>query len=216
MTTETKPKDMKEALKSVMEHLLDLADTERKKSKPYKDMFKASEHGLKGLLDDANDKMEGIILDVMAVIKERTGQEVDRELFYFLQCLPFFRDRIEQHISANDGFSCSVDKARELAKDYALKELAESARKKNDMSKNETQIDISEEHVGEVNVEPDGWCAWHPERGWFNDNICGVDVPDLYGSKADAMEVLGCTEVWTVRPVWLSTTPVKKEANELD
>lgn len=54
--------------------------------------------------------------------------------------------------------------------------------------------------------EPDGWCAWHPEHGWKQDNIAGVKFPDIYGSKADAIEALSWgseDERWRIVPVRL-------------
>lgn len=113
----------KETLKKVMLSLFEHATEERKKSEPYAEMFKASEHGLRGLLDKANDKMTSIVLDVVQVIEDRTGKSVDNDLYYLLLGLPLFRSSLEKEIYKEEGMCCSVDKAREIAKNFALANL---------------------------------------------------------------------------------------------
>lgn len=116
--------NIKEAIKNVCLSLLEQAEVMRRKSDSYAKMFKSSEYGLRGILDDVNDKMERIILDACQVIKEKTGKEVTNDIYTMLQCLPLCRDFVEHHISETEGFTCCVDKARELFKDWTLKELA--------------------------------------------------------------------------------------------
>lgn len=115
--------NIKDAIKNICLSLLEQAETMRKKSDSYAKMFEASEYGLRGLLDNINDKMERIILDACQVIKEKTGKEVTNDIYTMLQCLPLCRDFVERHISETEGFSCSVDKVRELFKNWTLKEL---------------------------------------------------------------------------------------------
>lgn len=104
----------------VITDLLAKASEERKKTEPYKDMFEASQHGLRGLLDDANSKMERIILDVAEVIEERTGANISKEMWVLLRCLPLIQDQLQSHISKTEGFSCCADKMREIICKYAL------------------------------------------------------------------------------------------------
>lgn len=116
--------DFKNALKSVCDSLLSLADEERRKSEPYAKMFEASEHGIRGLLDEANNEMTRIILNVCSVLEERTGKPVSNEVFAMLQCLPLCRDAVEEHIRNVDGYCCCVDKARELFSGFTYRELS--------------------------------------------------------------------------------------------
>lgn len=59
--TDITPELSIEDLENVITRLFKMADDNRKNSESYQDMFKASEHGIRGLLDEANDKMGKIV-----------------------------------------------------------------------------------------------------------------------------------------------------------
>lgn len=109
-----------EALPKVINGLLDRFHEENQKTERYKNMFEASENGIRGLLDHANDEMERIVLDTMQVLEERFNLEVTHDLYTLIKALPFVRDDLEGLISKREGWVCSVDKARELVGLYAL------------------------------------------------------------------------------------------------
>jgi hypothetical protein len=111
------------AIKRVIESLFEHADIERKKSESYKNMFHASEFGLRGAIEEAKDKMIDVVLDLCSVIEQRTGKTVDNDLYYMIMGLPLFAEILERHISDTEGFVCCVDKAREIAKNYALSRI---------------------------------------------------------------------------------------------
>lgn len=130
MQTMEIPKDeekFKEVLGNVFDSIVKAADEHRKETDSYKNLFGASEHGIRGLLSDAHDKMMSIVLDVVQVIEDRTGSTVNNDFFYLLCALPLARQVMSMNISNNDGLTCSVDKARELAKDMALDALVAKA-----------------------------------------------------------------------------------------
>lgn len=83
---------------------------ERKKSEPYKEMFKAgSTHT--GLLRDLESKMTGHILDACEVYKERHGVAINRDQYHILMALPLMVKLAEKDAEQNEGTACCVDKA---------------------------------------------------------------------------------------------------------
>lgn len=113
----------KETMVRVIDRLCKLADEKRKETDGYADMFEASEHGIRGLLSELNDKIMGLVLSACTVIEERTGNSVDNELFAFLRGISLYWGELEKEICDKEGLCCSVDKVRELAKEYALSRL---------------------------------------------------------------------------------------------
>lgn len=114
---------IKAAIKETLRGLSDLATTERKQSQPYKDMFKASEFGLRGAIDQASNDMMRIVLNLCQVIEDRTGVKVDNDLFLMLSGLPLFTQLLRKHITDAEGCSCCADKMREIAFKFALNKL---------------------------------------------------------------------------------------------
>jgi len=83
---------------------------ERKKSEPYKEMFKAgSTHT--GLLRDLEHKMMGHILDACDVFKERHGITINQNQYHILLALPLLLKIAEIDAQKNEGIACCVDKA---------------------------------------------------------------------------------------------------------
>jgi len=83
---------------------------ERKKSEPYKEMFKAGS-SLTGLLRDLEHKMTMHILDAGIVYEERHGKKFNRDQRNILMALPLLAKIAEQDANRNEGLGCCVDKA---------------------------------------------------------------------------------------------------------
>ncbi len=115
--------EIKESIGNVLQALVARATEERRKSEPYKEMFEASEHGLRGAIDKASNEMMRVVLNLCEVIKERTGKEVNNDLFFMLSGLPLFSQLIRKHIVDTEGNCCCADKMREIAKGFALNNL---------------------------------------------------------------------------------------------
>jgi len=90
--------------------LADSFTKERKKTEPYKEMFKAGS-SLTGLLRDLEHKMTRHILDACTVYEERHGKKFNRNQYNILKALPLLITIAEQNACRNEGICCSVDKA---------------------------------------------------------------------------------------------------------
>jgi hypothetical protein len=118
-----KPNVTTEILKAVMTSLCQLAEEERRKTEPYKDMFEASEYGIRGVLNKLNDDVERLVLTAYQVIEDRTGKKLDDDFYLFLKGINLFWGDMKNEICDREGMCCSVDKVRELVKNYALNSL---------------------------------------------------------------------------------------------
>lgn len=105
---------MKEEIKQVIDGILQIAEKERKESKPYKDMFKRT--GGKPFcvqLRDVESSMMDVVLNYSQILNEN-GYKVSNEMFQFLYSLPLLVHVLEKDIVAKEGRACSVDKVYEL------------------------------------------------------------------------------------------------------
>lgn len=97
-------------LGNILEALSSAFMEERKKEKPYKELFKAgSTHT--GLLRDLECKMTAHVLDACEVFKERHGLELNKNQYHVLLALPLLAKIAENDARKNEGLSCCVDKA---------------------------------------------------------------------------------------------------------
>ena len=100
-----------EVLKTVLKGLAKFADDERKKSKPYKDMFSNHGDSIEGLLRKAEHEMMGVALNAMAVLREKYKiNKISPEIWMLLTGLPLFADSLEKEIKGKEGIGCCVDK----------------------------------------------------------------------------------------------------------
>jgi len=100
-----------EALKSLMEGIIGVAEKERKASASYKLLFKRS-NSMEGLLRNLEDEMTGHALNATTVLKEKYGYEkVSDEAYILLLALPFLEYNLVRYIQKTEGPSCCVDKA---------------------------------------------------------------------------------------------------------
>jgi hypothetical protein len=104
-----------EQIKTVIDSLFSRIQEERKQSEPYKDLFKASKNGIRGVLDKANDDIMNILMNVHAVLEEKGfDKSKSNELWNTLHLLPYMFRQARRDISKNEGFCCEADKMREI------------------------------------------------------------------------------------------------------
>lgn len=116
--------DFGNALKDVIGNILDRAEQERKASEPYKDLFKASENGLRGILSNASNQIDNIVLTTLTVIQEKFElPRVSDKLFRLIQVLSYASSLCEDNISHKEGFSCCVDKTNHIIYQEILEEI---------------------------------------------------------------------------------------------
>ena len=97
-------------LGDMLGQLADKFEKERKKEKPYKNMFKAGTT-CAGLLKELDTQMTQHVLDACTVLKERKGIELNKQQYHMLLALPFLANIAEQNVKKNEGWACYVDKA---------------------------------------------------------------------------------------------------------
>lgn len=115
---------MKEdVLKTVIDNLLSSAEEERRKDPEYQKLFKASEKGIRGLLNDAEFKMTGMALDCCQVIEEQFGCKITDEAYDLLIALPLLRDILEKKITKEEGSTYCVDKTHYIISEMMIKAL---------------------------------------------------------------------------------------------
>ena len=72
--------DFNKALEEVIGSIMERADAERTKEKPYQDMWSASEQGLKSLIDEAHDQCSHVIIGLCDVIKKKFNVRMTNKL----------------------------------------------------------------------------------------------------------------------------------------
>jgi hypothetical protein len=113
-----------QALGEVITGLAARFDEQRRQSDPWKELFAASEGGLRGLLSEAQHKTNSIILDLSSVIQEKFGlKRTSRKLYDLLKALPFAMNQLRDHIQTEDSHSCCADKARMIYYEEVLAEI---------------------------------------------------------------------------------------------
>lgn len=107
--------DFNAALASVLDGIVARSKEERKSSEPWANLWNASENGLRGLLSQADLEMMRIALNTCDIIKEKFEiNQISDELFDLIKALPFAMHYVEKEITAEEGFSCCVDKTRHV------------------------------------------------------------------------------------------------------
>lgn len=97
-------------LGEMLTNMADAFTAERKKEKPYKELFKkGSTHT--GLLRELETKMSSHVLDACEVYKERHGIEINTNQYHVLLALPLLAKIAENDAERNEGSACCVDKA---------------------------------------------------------------------------------------------------------
>jgi hypothetical protein len=111
-----------DAIKAVMNSILEDADRERKLSEPYKKLFKESDD-LDSLMRNTYDEMMNTILDTCTVLEEKFGyKRINKNVFDILRSLPLLADSLEKDITEKEGYSCCVDKAYHIITERVKKE----------------------------------------------------------------------------------------------
>ena len=112
------------ALQSVCDGILSRADEERKKTEPWKQLFAASEGGLRGILSDSSRQMMTIALNTHAMIKEKFHLDHSSpKLFNLVKALCFAMNHVRNEIDDSQGMSCCADKARQVYYEEVLAEI---------------------------------------------------------------------------------------------
>jgi hypothetical protein len=116
--------DIQAGLTSVLGGLLAHAEDERRKEVPYQMLFGAfKDGGAARAVFAAHDQMERIAMDLMQVLEEGAGLEIDGELFAVLMGLPLAKMLAEREIEQKEGVACCVDKADLLLRTYLYEKL---------------------------------------------------------------------------------------------
>lgn len=121
--SEEAQKEFGDALKSVCDNILKIADEERKKSEPWKQLFSKSEQGLSSILSKAEDQMMEIALNVATLISEKFNIRCSDKLFDLIRAMPFALPYVEKGIEETQGFACCVDKANKVYYEEVLNEI---------------------------------------------------------------------------------------------
>jgi hypothetical protein len=104
----------KSAIKSVIVSILEVADRERKESKPYKDMFKrTSGKPFCVQLMEVESAMMDVVFNYHKILEEN-GYKLSNEAFIFLYSLPVLAKALEKDIREKEGNACCVDKTYTL------------------------------------------------------------------------------------------------------
>ena len=115
--------DFNKALEEVIGSIMERADAERAKEKPYQDMWAASEQGLKSLIDEAHNQCSHVIIGLCDVIKKKFNIRMTNKLYDLLKALPFAWKKVEKTIIDKEGHSCCIDKTRFLYYQEVLAEI---------------------------------------------------------------------------------------------
>lgn len=115
--------DFGQALEEVCSNLLKRADEERQQTEPWKNLFAASEQGLKGILSESKNQMMTIALNTTEVITQKFGIRCSDKLFGLIKALPYAMSYAGDAIHDQQGLSCCVDKAREVYYQEVLEEI---------------------------------------------------------------------------------------------
>ncbi len=99
-----------EILKDVIGKLATTFQSEREKTEPYKEMFKAGS-SYTGLLRQVEHGCIRIALDAYSVFEKQSGRKGNNELLSFLLAVPYLSRILEQQIEEEEGMACCVDKA---------------------------------------------------------------------------------------------------------
>lgn len=103
---------IEESLKSLITSLIETATEERKKSEPYKNLFKLSkDDSIQNVLRQADDAMTDIALDLATLLEEEYNKKCTNFKFAILQSLPYLINQLTNHLEKEEGRACCVDKA---------------------------------------------------------------------------------------------------------
>ena len=109
------------ALSSLITTLASSFEEERKKTEPYKELFKAGS-SYTTLFRALEVKMTGHVLDACTVLEEKFGVVVTKEQYHMLLALPLLVKIAEKDAEVNEGSASCVDKAFYMLSEH-FKEL---------------------------------------------------------------------------------------------
>ena len=125
------------ALENVVSSILERSDAERRETQPWKNLFKASEGGLEGIIYEADHQLMAIVLSTAETISQKFGVRCSNKLFNLVKALPFALNQVEDEIQNSQGFSCCADKARRVYGEEIMAEI-HRLKKENDNPNFET------------------------------------------------------------------------------
>jgi len=111
------------ALESVFNGILKRSHEEREQTEPWKNLFTASEQGLRGILSEANSQMVRVTIDTTDIIQKKFGIRCSNKLHGLIKALPFVMNKLGDAIHDEQGLSCCSDKARQVYYDEVLAEI---------------------------------------------------------------------------------------------
>lgn len=119
--------DFEKTLKATVEVLVDSFAKNRRKTEPYKDLFKAG-NTFTGLLNNLNLKMVEHVLDASDVLEKTHNVIISKEIYNFLLALPYLASELEKNVKDSEGYVCCIDKTFFILSEE-LKKLVENAKK---------------------------------------------------------------------------------------
>lgn len=114
---------MENEIKEVLDSLYKRAREERESKEPYKNLFKASEKGLKSLLSQASKDCNGIIINLGSVIEKKFNIKLSNKLYKLLKLMPYALGDLRKEISEKESGPCEADKMREIYYQEVLEEI---------------------------------------------------------------------------------------------
>jgi len=121
--SEDAQKEFGNSLETVFSALAKRFEEESSQTEPWKNLFKASDQGLKGILSEADMQMMRVVLNTTDVIKKKFGIRMSNKLYNLIKALPFVMNRLKDTIREQQGLSCCADKAREVFYQEVMAEI---------------------------------------------------------------------------------------------
>ena len=126
------------ALKKVIDNLMDVFEKERKADPEYKDMFKNAKT-YSSFLSNVIFKLNEHNLDACAVLEKKFNVHISEEVYRFVLSLPLLDHLIEKEITKTEGITCCVDKTHYLLSNM-LETLINKQKKVTDEKKENNKI----------------------------------------------------------------------------
>lgn len=107
------------ALKDVLGGMLQFAVERCRQDDGYQHLFSSfKDGGVAKAIFEAERQMSRVATDLMQVLRDASGTEIDNDLFAVIMGLPLTMRMVRNDISAREGHVCCADKTRLVLKTY--------------------------------------------------------------------------------------------------